>query len=74
VSELRGISELSAVLGKDGAARQGCLVDNSILFALSYPLDTFNEDAEKSFDTLAKQSVPVFTNVNIRTEFTRIRG
>lgn len=64
-----GINELGNVLTTEGGSLTGCLVDTSILFALSYPLDTFNEDAEKSFGFLARHAIPVFTNVNIRTEF-----
>lgn len=41
----------------------------AFFFSLSYPLDTFNDQAEVVFNLLAKESVPVFTNVNIRTEF-----
>ncbi len=69
MSAVRGLSKLSSILKSDMSARSGCLVDNSILFALSYPLDTFNNEAEQAFNILAKEFVPVFTNINIRTEF-----
>ncbi len=44
-------------------------VDTSILFSATYPLDHYNEDAEYSFDILADNSVKVFANVNVRSEF-----
>lgn len=67
---VKALSELPEILKTTNKnTKSGCLVDNSILFALSYPLDTFNENAEFAFNTLAKESSPVFTNVNIRTEF-----
>lgn len=69
VTEVRGLSQLLATLKSDKNARHGCLVDNSILFALSYPLDAFNDEAERAFNVLTKESIPAFTNVNIRTEF-----
>jgi len=69
VAEILGISKLESVLSAKKNSLAGCLVDTSILFALSYPLDLFNEDAETAFNILAKQSIPVFSNVNVRTEF-----
>ena len=67
MSNFRGTSVLENILSSE--VRRGCLVDTSVLFALSYPLDPFNEDAERAFNILTKWSVPIFTNVNIRTEF-----
>lgn len=49
--------------------KRGCLVDTSILFAYAYPNDRFNEAAVQLFDFLSEIEVPVFTNVNIRSEF-----
>ncbi len=67
--EVKGLSYLDQVVSKRSETPQGCLVDTSLLFALSYPLDVFNEDAEAAFRILSENSIPVFTNVNIRTEF-----
>lgn len=68
MSGVRGLSQLLSTLESDKEVRNGCLVDNSILFALSYPLDAFNHEAEQAFNVLTRESIPVFTNVNIRTE------
>lgn len=62
------LDELSSYLEAQDT-KKGCLVDTSILFSLSYPLDIFNEQAEKAFKILTHYEVPIFTNVNIRSEF-----
>lgn len=69
MAKILGISKLESFLSAKENSCTGCLVDTSILFALSYPLDIFNEDAEMAFNVFAKQSMPIFTNVNVRTEF-----
>ena len=48
---------------------KGCIVDTSILFAVSYPNDNHNSSAAELFDYLLELKIPVFTNVNIRAEF-----
>lgn len=48
---------------------KGCIVDTSILFAVSYPNDAHNTSASELFDYLAELNIPAFTNVNIRAEF-----
>lgn len=49
--------------------KQGCFVDTSILFAASYTPDLFNEESEELFDFFAELKIPLFTNVNVRSEF-----
>ena len=46
----------------------GCFIDTSILFAVTYPLDSFNEECEGAFDILAENEIRIFTNINIRAE------
>lgn len=48
---------------------RGCIVDTSILFALSYPNDYFNNATSELFDYLAELKIAPYTNVNIRAEF-----
>ena len=48
---------------------KGCVVDTSILFALSYPNDSHNDSADQIFEYLQELKIPTFTNVNIRAEF-----
>ncbi len=47
----------------------GCLVDTNILFSLSYPLDKFNDESEKIFNIFSDSKIPVYTNINVRSEF-----
>jgi predicted nucleic acid-binding protein len=61
--------EFKRFLSTDPQLKTGCLVDTSILFAVSYDLDSKNDIAVKIFEELAKQKIPVYTNVNIRAEF-----
>lgn len=48
---------------------KGCIVDTSILFAMSYPNDVYNPVAAELFDYLSELQIPVHSNVNIRAEF-----
>lgn len=54
---------------KTSDLRRGCIVDTNVLFAASFPLDPFNEWAEGVFTTLRDLEIPVYTNINIRSEF-----
>lgn len=49
--------------------KKGCVVDTSILFAASYTPDFFNKESEELFEYLAELEIPLFTNINIRSEF-----
>jgi predicted nucleic acid-binding protein len=48
---------------------KGCMVDTNALFAAAFPLDHHNEWAEKVFDELHRLDIPIYTNLNIRSEF-----
>lgn len=47
----------------------GCIIDTNILFAASFPLDTHNEWSEKVFTTFHRLNIPLYTNLNVRSEF-----
>src|SRR5690606_31614262 len=49
--------------------KQGCIVDTNVLFAGSYPLDIHNDWADEVFRTLSRFGIPVYTNLNVRSEF-----
>jgi len=53
--------------------QKGCIVDTSILFAVSYPNDVHNTAAEELFDYLIELQMPAHTNVNIRAEFVNLQ-
>lgn len=49
--------------------KRGCVVDTSILFAASYPLHNFNSASEEFFEYASELEIPLYTNVNVRSEF-----
>lgn len=61
-------SDLLKTASAQPNVKNGCFVDTSILFAESYPPDEFNTEAEEVFDFLAELEIPIFTNVNVRSE------
>ncbi|OYZ21257.1 MAG: hypothetical protein B7Y39_09500 [Bdellovibrio sp. 28-41-41] len=67
-----GIIRFSEVLKtalSQPSIKSGCFVDTSVLFAASHPPDEFNTEAEEVFEFLTELEIPVFTNVNVRSEF-----
>jgi hypothetical protein len=62
-------SDLLKTASAQPSIKGGCFVDTSILFAASYPPDEFNTEAEEVFDFQAELNIPVFTNVNVRSEY-----
>lgn len=62
-------SELLVTASSRPDIKEGCFVDTSILCAASYPPDEFNTVAEQVFEYLAELEIPIFTNVNVRSEF-----
>lgn len=63
------LPDFESSLQSNPALRTGCMIDTNVLFAASFPLDTFNEWAEDVFKVLHENEVPVFTNINVRSEF-----
>ena len=63
------ISELEKLIQTHPELKKGCIVDTNIVFAFSFPLDTFNEWAEAVVSTLHKLNIPIYTNLNVRSEF-----
>ena len=62
-------SEILKIKSSFPGLQKGCIVDTSILFALSYPNDHFNNASSELFDYLAELKIAAYTNVNIRAEF-----
>ena len=63
------ISDFEKSVEKFPALKQGCIVDTNVLFAGSYPLDVHNDWADEVFRTLSRLNIPVYTNLNVRSEF-----
>lgn len=51
--------EFQQLLKSDPQFKIGALVDTSILFAVSYDIDSKNEIAVQIFEELAKQKIPI---------------
>jgi len=47
----------------------GCVVDTNILFGAAYPSDRLNTWADKFFSLCKSRKIPIYTNINIRSEF-----
>lgn len=67
------IDQLEQLADKNGAIKNGCLVDTNILISVSLPIDPKNSAAEELVQRLAKLKVPLYSNVNIRAEFLEIQ-
>ena len=63
------LDELRQLAVDEPSIRQGCIIDTNVLFAASYGQDIHNEWAEELFELLLDLRIPVFTNINIRSEF-----
>ncbi|HXH74384.1 MAG TPA: hypothetical protein VNJ08_05440 [Bacteriovoracaceae bacterium] len=63
------ISDLEKSVEKYPELRRGCIIDTNVLFAGSYPSDTYNDWADDVFKTLNRLSIPSYTNLNVRSEF-----
>lgn len=69
---LWGYSELDALLEVHPNSKKGFLIDTNILVAATYDLDKYNEIAVDFIDSLADREIPLYCNVNIRSEFLEI--
>ncbi len=63
------LDDIPQILERDPGLKTGCIIDTNVLFAASFPLDTYNEWAEKLFGILHGLGIRIFTNVNVRSEF-----
>jgi len=63
------LPELAELSRKHSGFSLGCITDTNALFARSMDLDRLNTWADAAFDQFASMGIPVFTNINIRSEF-----
>lgn len=61
--------DLRLFLNDSTARKSGCLVDTNILFAANFSLDHFHDQSIEIFKTLMDLRIPIYANVNIRSEF-----
>lgn len=67
------LSELPELCRKHPDFKLGCITDTNAMFARSMDLDRLNTWADAAFDQFAEMGVPVFTNINIRSEFMELQ-
>lgn len=60
---------LREFLNESPVRKVGCLVDTNALFAANFSLDHFHEQSIEVFQILIEERVPIYANVNIRSEF-----
>jgi hypothetical protein len=62
-------SQIKDLAPKFPAVRNGIVADTNIIFAGSYDLDHFNSEVADFMIDIRELEIPLYTNVNIRTEF-----
>ena len=67
-----GYSELDSLLVKNHMAHNGFLVDTNILVSATYDLDKFHDDSADFIEKIINKNIPLYCNVNIRSEFLEI--
>lgn len=70
---LISIDQLEGLVIKHPNFKNGCLLDTNILISASLPIDPMNEAAEALLRKLTILNIPVYSNVNIRSEFLEIQ-
>lgn len=70
---LISLNELDSFVAKRPNFKNGCLLDTNILISVSITIDPANDAAESLIQELARLEVPVYSNVNIRSEFLEIQ-
>jgi hypothetical protein len=63
------LESFKSLASRDPSLKFGCVVDTNILFGGAYPVDRLNTWAEKFFEICHSNSIPIYTNINIRAEF-----
>jgi predicted nucleic acid-binding protein len=64
-----GLDSFISRVSADPSLRSGCVVDTNILFGAFYDVDRLNTWADRFFNACQTESIPVYTNINIRAEF-----
>ncbi len=69
---LWGYSEIDSLIKERPTIKNGILVDTNILVSATYDLDMYNDESLGLIKCLISNSIPVFSNLNIRSEFLEI--
>lgn len=66
---LVSLAEIRTLAKTSEEFRRGCILDTNVIFAASFPLDAHNEWAEKVVHELHAAGIPIFSNINVRSEY-----
>ena len=69
-----GYKELSTLIGKNAGIKSGVILDANVLISATYELDRVHEQAIEFIELLIKDHIPMFVNVNARSEFLEVQG
>lgn len=72
MSLLWGYSDLVNLLGQMPGVKKGIVVDTNILISATYDFDAFFDETNDLLDLLIDNNVPLYCNVNVRSEFLEI--
>ena len=67
-----GYSDFLTTFNKKPSLKRGLIVDTNVLISATYDSDNFFEPTTQFFDYLAEHEIPIFCNVNVRSEFLEI--
>lgn len=72
MKSISGYSEPEDILKNPPSVQNGILVDTNVLISATYELDSFHQDTIVFLDQLIDKKIPLFCNVNVRSEFLEI--
>lgn len=73
MQSLWGYSDFLSLLDKRPKMNEGIVVDTNILISATYDGDVFNEQTNDLLDLVIENNIPLFYNVNVKSEFLEIQ-
>lgn len=73
MAKIISASELELFLNQNPLSKEGCIADTNILFAADYDLHSQNTVAIEICRLLYRNSIPIFTNVIVRSELLNLK-
>lgn len=67
-----GYKELDSLLKQVPSVQNGFLIDTNILVSATYDSDKYYDDSSAFIESLVEKEIPLYCNVNIRSEFLEI--
>ncbi len=73
MSLIRGYSDFLSTLNQLPSLKKGVVVDTNILISATYDSDKFFEPTQEFLNFVVEYEVPLYCNVNVRSEFLEIQ-